>query len=437
MKDLPPAQAGRRAPRAAGVVTAGAVAAGLLTAGSGPLPADANDTPGIHLSRTYGAPGDEVRVSGGVPGSDKGTTALQALRRGRWVTLVRGRHHGSYALRAPLRDGVQTWRVLVDGQSTPTVRLRGVTPGPYDPPPGPVFTAVAPAASGTDLPTLSTDGRWVAVRGARVPLLRDRLTGRAEKPWAQDARPALSPDGRLVTLVRRGRGVLLDLWTFATTPLPRPAGRRVAAAAPADDGSLALVLVDGDGLRAPFVLRPGDESPEQLAPATDGTVQAVLASGSDTVALTTSAALTADDVDEAEDAYLLLDGSPELLDETADARTHSPTLSADGRRVAWLAESPGGTEVVVRDVGTGAELFRHPADEAVLSGDGTHVAWRDGDVLASSDLDAPTTRSVAVPDARELAVSGDGRWVAFTATASPIDGGATPSATWLWDRDAD
>ncbi len=134
-------------------------------------------------------------------------------------------------------------------------------------------------------------------------------------------------------------------------------------------------------------------------------------------------------------------GTTTVLDTSATAGLRQPTISADGQVVAYVQFVDGLTAVVVVEVASGTRTVvprppgrNHDPDQPALSGDGRLLAVRSqalkgSDVLVL-DRTSTTWETISVDlngapgglsgaRAAQPAISGDGRFVAFTAGATP------------------
>ncbi|MDF9714679.1 PD40 domain-containing protein [Nocardioides sp. ChNu-153] len=402
------------------------------------------------------------------PGTDPGTgpapgAALRGLNAaegwggtgdvsadGRWVVHLEGAPISAQ----DLNGGLDV--VLLD-TVTGARRLVSHVPGQ------PARTGDQPA----DAPAISGDGSTVAYTSWSTPespgtprvVVWERATGTATTlPLGGGAGAStaadLSQDGRYVAFERHG----LDAATGAMTNrgvvvLDRTTG----------EARTASVAVDGDA-------------------GADGTDPSISADGSRVAFTSTHDGMTGDDTDAAADVFLWTRdaGTPvSRLSRRAtagDGWSTSPSISADGTRVAFVSDSASlvgagpagghwqvylwvqGADGVRRLSGSGGAPGDGPASNPVLSADGRHVAWgaaapnqhpgTDGAVDDAYVLDladyAVTLLSQRAGDGAggdgpsfPVALSADGRFAVLTSSATNLIAPALPwqdTRTYLWDR---
>ncbi|WP_436527505.1 S8 family serine peptidase [Actinoplanes sp. HUAS TT8] len=229
-------------------------------------------------------------------------------------------------------------------------------------------------------------------------------------------------------------------------------------------GDAGAVSLSADGRYAAFVSAADGVFITDLATATTTPVgpgwEPDISADGRWIAFTSSARLTAEDVNDTSDVYLAdrTTGALKLISRPAGkpaaGYSESPSVSADGTRVAYVSSAPalwGGTEpaitdqVLVATVATGAQTVAsvttagRRADSSssgpVLSGDGRYVAFTSSASALSSatpannyaahayrrDLTAGTTRMVSARAdgtadtwGELLDMSADGRYVLLT-----------------------
>jgi len=304
-------------------------------------------------------------------------------------------------------------------------------------------------------PAISADGRWVAFESAKGNLnfakrygqmgvlVRDLRTGRirsASHPGGAASRsaynPTISGDGRLVAfetyqhpersasrtdvVVRDMRsGTLLHVRPpagagDASEPRLSADGRRIAFTSlvrtPSGERSEVFVQ-DLASDRVRRASRPGEEAWEPVLSA-DGTITAYTAAGG----AGSSVVVVRD---------LRRGATTEIGSPAGSGLAFEPSLSADGRRVAFVARPAGmrSTQVFVRDVrngptqlvsradGPGGAPGQGTANHPTLSGDGTKVAFT-SDAWNLAPAKCNSARGVFVRDLRRertrLASVGDG-----------------------------
>jgi Tol biopolymer transport system component len=304
-------------------------------------------------------------------------------------------------------------------------------------------------------PAMSADGRWVAFESAKGNLnfakrygqmgvlVRDLRTGRIRSASDQGSaasrsayNPTISGDGRLVAFEtyqhpeRSSSGtdvVVRDMRSGAVLLVRPPAGagdaseprlsadgRRIAftSLVRTPSGERSEVFVQDLATdRVRRVSRPGEEAWEPVLSA-DGMTAAYTAAG--------GAGSSAVVVRRLRGGAATEIGSP-----AGSGIAFEPSLSADGRRVAFVARPAGmrGTQVFVRDVRTGPTQLVSRADgpggapgqgtagHPVLSGDGSRVAFT-SDAWNLAPAKCNSARGVFVRDLRRertrLASVGDG-----------------------------
>ena len=163
-----------------------------------------------------------------------------------------------------------------------------------------------------------------------------------------------------------------------------------------------------------------------------------------------------------------------LVADAADAQSSQPSISADGRRVAFMSDANnlsteddnGWSNVFVRDLDTSTLTLVSrasgvagtagglPSDEPAISGDGKHVAFTSFASLVPDDvngvtkdvflrdLQTDTTTLVSRPDtggadctSTVASPSTDARYVAFFSCASNLPGVVAPSPGHVFRRD--
>lgn len=251
--------------------------------------------------------------------------------------------------------------------------------------------------------SISADGTRVAFESA-APNLDPSSPGTGAEAYVRDLATATT------TLVSRAdgpAGAVAD--SSSGDPHVSADGRHVAFRSEA--GNL------GSGARGTdhVYLRDLDGARTQLVDRASGTGGAISSSGSDDVSLSadgrwvtfgTSASLDPDDADVAHDVYVrdtvaqtttLVSRLPGVAGAKSSSDSHHPSISADGRVVAFETDDPavapeagaswgGATQVVARTLATGANALvsRVPggavanddAAEPSVSGDGAVVAFR-------------------------------------------------------------
>ncbi|WP_370943620.1 TolB family protein [Amycolatopsis sp. cg5] len=130
----------------------------------------------------------------------------------------------------------------------------------------------------------------------------------------------------------------------------------------------------------------------------------------------------------------------------ADADSESPSISADGRYVAFTSVAtnlvPGDTngvrDVFVKDIRTGAIVKASTAesDFATISADGRHVSFRSGTSAYVKNLDTAETKLiVANAPATTYPLSADGRLAVF-ATSGALVAGDTNNVSDVYLKDS-
>ena len=291
---------------------------------------------------------------------------------------------------------------------------------------------------------VSADGRYVAFGSFATNLvgdglgggafLRDRLAGTTERIPLVDGSLSMSRDGRYVATRGTVSVLVYDRVTATTTTVPL---------------AQSSARLSGDG-RHIVAVSDSPLTPDDVNPGTDVYVYD-LDAGTTTLASVAS------------------DGSP------AGGISTSAAISADGRFVAFLSQ---GTNLVAGDTNSKADVFvrdtvagttvrasvstgggqitdREVVSNAAISDDGRFVAFVSGsaqlvpadtndnlDVFVR-DLGTGTTERVSVmtggaeppskPASFDPVLSGDGRWVGFTAESGTFD--ALPNGgLFLHDR---
>jgi Tol biopolymer transport system component len=336
-----------------------------------------------------------------------------------------------------------------------------------------------------------------AIAGAQDDvILVSRADGQAGE-LAPSGQPDISADGRFVAFVahepldaadtnNRGDVYVRDVERGTTTLVSRAAG----ATGPVGDGSSDQPAISADGRFVAFTSRA-----KNLGPATTGIRHVFVRDlREDTTTLVSRASgagqianFASDEPDISGDgrfvafttgANNIVAGEPGaagvvvrdlVANETtmagrengpggASLRGREPSISADGRYVAFNAGNALVGLVYLRDLRTGTTIVVNPAvplagfpevsDSPSVSDDGRRVAYRsnspaltDADVDAASapdvfvtDLDAGTTTLLSggeiVDHAVEPAISGDGRVVTFRAAPFALTG---PSGVFAYD----
>ncbi|SDZ16281.1 WD40-like Beta Propeller Repeat [Amycolatopsis xylanica] len=117
----------------------------------------------------------------------------------------------------------------------------------------------------------------------------------------------------------------------------------------------------------------------------------------------------------------------------ADADSEGPSISADGRYVAFSSlaanlvpgDTNGARDIFVKDIRTGAIVKASTAasDFATISADGKHVSFRSGTNAYVKNLDTGELKLiVATAPATPYPLSADGRFAVFTTTGALVAG---------------
>jgi Tol biopolymer transport system component len=343
-------------------------------------------------------------------------------------------------------DTNDTWDVLVNDRRT------GVTSRVSQ------STAGAPGDSSSYGQSLSPDGRYVSFTSDATNLVPGDTNG-AYDGFLHDRRTGVT---RRVTLT--STGAQGDARSYA--PVISADARFVAFASDAAN----LVAGDTNGV-ADIFLRDRQAGTTVLVSGANSDAPsdapAISADGR-YVAFTSEAALVAGDTNGIADVFVrdLRTGSLRRANVSttgaqANALTGSPTISADGRHVAFTSEAalvPGDTngvgDVFVRDLRAGTTVRVTPAADGssygpMISADGRHVVFSSD----AANLVAGDTNGVADVYRRDLragttvrvslavdggqgdegsyggAVSHDGRFVAFASAATNLVAGDTNGVT--------
>jgi serine/threonine-protein kinase len=216
---------------------------------------------------------------------------------------------------------------------------------------------------------------------------REELVGAPRRHYTEGQ--AVSPDGRRIAVVIGGATDTLFVYDIGGGTLTRltwegncmrpswtPDGNAIVYASDRDGGGLYLSPVDGS--RPPERLLAGGDAlvlHSEVVPTPDGPAVLYVRDG---------------------DVWLLpLDGggAPSCLGETPFIEQH-PTVSPDGRWIAYLSDETGQSEVYVRPFPAGPgrwQISNHGGASATWSADGTELLY--------AEVDEPThrfTRTVSI-----------------------------------------
>jgi TolB protein len=293
-------------------------------------------------------------------------------------------------------------------------------PGPVGADVGGAVSADGRYAANATVSPYQANPNWSQV--ARVDLLRTSLAIGSATPAALPANrvsvaPALSADGRYIAFLSSATDLVpglpqtIDVYQFYLHDF--------------GTGRSWLVGPGGAGAVANLA-RPV----ERAAVSADGRY----------VAYETTAGLVPGDTNERGDVYRWdrVGGATERVSGGPGSGA-TPSISADGRYVAFAADAGGGSSVYVRDlvagptrlVGSGREpalsadgrLVAYTSDTALLPGDTNGVA----DVFVTDLVARTTVRASVTPGGGQLdrasgapALSPDGRWLAYRGTATNL-----------------
>ncbi len=322
-----------------------------------------------------------------------------------------------------------------------------------------------PDRSSSSYPAISADGRFVAFASHATNLVagdtnlcpdvfvRDRTTGITTRVsvasdgtqlFSFSSRPVISADGRFVAFTSGAEILVHDRETGATTP-----------ASVASDGTPANQWSSGAAISA------------------DGRFVAFRSSASNLVAGDTNDAFDVFVHDRVSGVTTRVSVTSAGAQTAGSAPEEDPAISADGRYVAFTSsatdlvagDTNGVSDVFVHDRETGATTLVSVASDGTqaddysgnpaISADGRFVAFMSfaanlvagdtngcPDVFVHDRATGITTRVSVATDGTQgdrlseiPAISGDGRFVAFTSNATNLAGGDTTYDVFVHDRE--
>lgn len=433
---------------AAGLATLLATAGLLLVPAVGPGAAATAGSLAVRPAVSF--TGELVRFDGAVPPRAPRPVVLQRRTDSGWVRVkaTTTDRRGRFVIRVPAatEQAVTDYRVRAPATQIRGEQVKAVTT------PVRQVTTVDPMQRITDGdgisrgPALSADGRYVAFssdagnltpadnNGVEDVFLADRFTGVVTMVSGADGRsyaPAVSDDGRYVAFASEAaaldpdgvvHGANVHVWDRSTGEITCTIG--------------------------------GDATTDSPDISDDGRVVAVASAASE---------LAGTDANGDQEIVVVSDCADVERITTGDASSLRPTLSADGRHVAFqsaatdLAPTSGnglsGVFVHDRADGVTARIGAPDANalSPAISGDGHHVVFFTGSRLLVPGDDhpgedvyvwTPGTSVVRVTDGTGSSVgpsiSADGSRVSFSSSAGDLVDGDTNGRTdqFLWDRDS-
>ena len=307
------------------------------------------------------------------------------------------------------------------------------------------ITRMTDGSNDSVAPTLSTDGRYIAFYSSAWNLVPGDLNGRTDV-FVWDATSGIT------TRITDGNG-------NSRTPAISADGRHVAYLSWASN----LVPEDTDGTDDVFVWDAATGSTARITDGYGHDAPAISADGRYIAYAADSSNLVSGDTNGVTDVFVwdaATGSTTRITDGNGDSSY--PVVSADGRYIAYFSsasnlvsgDTNGVTDVFVWDAATGSTTRitdgDDPSHRPSISADGRHVAYNStapvllpGDTIGLTDVfvwDATTGSTTRITDGDDSSwrpsISADGNSITFSSAASNLVPGDTNGVedVFVWDR---